>query len=65
MRPFRQFQFTGEPGVKVVPNDPTCPLSILKTFLTNDVINNIVLYTNYVCCNFKTKSFIHRKSCRM
>ena len=46
MQPFHEFQFTGEPGVKVVPNDPTCPLSILKTFLTNDVINNIVLYTN-------------------
>ena len=45
IRPCREFQFTGSPGVKVVPNDPTCPLSILKTFLT-DVINNIVLYTN-------------------
>ena len=45
-RPFREFQFTGTPGVKVVPNDNTCPLSVLKTFLTDRVISNIVLYTN-------------------
>ena len=43
-RPFREFQFTGTPGVKVVPNDHT--LSVLKTFLFDKVISNIVLYTN-------------------
>ena len=45
-RPFREFQFAGTPGVKVVPNDHTCPLSVLKTFLTDKIISNIVLYTN-------------------
>ena len=45
-RPFQEFEFIGLPGVKVAPHDHICPLSILKTFLTDEVISNIVLYTN-------------------
>ena len=45
-RPFQEFEFIGLPGVKVVPRDHICPLSIVKTFLTDEVISNIVLYTN-------------------
>ena len=45
-RPFQEFEFIGLPEVKVGPRDHICPLSILKTFLTDEVISNIVLYTN-------------------
>ena len=36
-------------------DDPTCPLSILKTFLSDELMNNIVPFTNTYA------SFIHRE----
>ena len=45
-RDYRQFGFMGEPGVKVQPDDITCPLEVLKTFLTDEIMNDIVTYTN-------------------
>ena len=38
--------FFGTPGMKVVPKDPSCPLSILKTFLSDELVGEIVQYTN-------------------
>ena len=34
------------PGVKNIPTDSTCPLAILKTFLTDKMVADIVDYTN-------------------
>ena len=45
-RPLRQFQFIGTPGVKVQPDDITSHLECLKLFLSDNVISNIVRYTN-------------------
>ena len=45
-RDYREFLFAGSSGVKINPVDHTCPLSILKTFLTDDLISNIVVFTN-------------------
>ena len=42
----REFQFTGSPGVKNIPTNPTCPLEVFKTFLSENIINDIVQYTN-------------------
>ena len=42
----RSFQFTSKPGVKVMPSDPVSPISILKTFIGDSLIKNIVEYTN-------------------
>ena len=42
----REFSFTGTPGVKVQPSGPTCPLSVVKSFLTDDIIKQVVEYTN-------------------
>ena len=42
----REFGFTGTPGVQVQPSDLTCPLSVVKTFLTDDIIRQIVEHTN-------------------
>ena len=45
-RDYREFLFAGPSGVKINLDDTTCPLSILKTFLTDELISNIVLFTN-------------------
>ena len=45
-RGFREFLFAGSSGVKINVADPTCPLSIIKTFLTDELLSNIVLFTN-------------------
>ena len=45
-RDYREFLFAGASGVKINVDDPTCPLSILKTFLSDELINNVVLFTN-------------------
>ncbi|CAE1329476.1 unnamed protein product [Acanthosepion pharaonis] len=39
-------QFTGIPGINMQPNDPGCCLHWLKMFLTDDLVNIIVLETN-------------------
>ena len=45
-RPLRQFQFIGTPVVKVEPADITSHLECLKLFLSDNVLSNIVEYTN-------------------
>ena len=45
-RPYREFLFTGIPGINVFPEDGTCPLETLKLFLTDDLINSLVTHTN-------------------
>ena len=45
-RDYREFLFAGPSGVKINLDDTTFPLSILKTFLTDELISNIVLFTN-------------------
>ena len=45
-RPYREFLFTSNPGVKVRIEDKSCALSILKTFLTDKLIDDIVSHTN-------------------
>ena len=42
----REFNFFGSPGVKNISENPNCPLSILKTFLTDELIDDIVIFTN-------------------
>ena len=42
----RQFRFTEMPGVNVLPEDCTSPMSILKTFLTDELVQEIVDSTN-------------------
>ena len=41
----REFHFTGTSGVKNISDDRSCPLSVLKTFLTDNLISNIVKFT--------------------
>ena len=54
-RPYREFPFTGSSGVKLnvddvdgedMVYDPTCPLEIVKTFLSEKLMNDIVEHTN-------------------
>ena len=45
-RPKRGFPFTSIPGVHIQSDDPTSPLSILKTFLSDQLIDSIVDFTN-------------------
>ena len=45
-RPYWEFPFSGNPGVKAVIHDKSCPLSILKTFLTEKLVAEIVSHTN-------------------
>ncbi|XP_012565096.1 piggyBac transposable element-derived protein 4-like [Hydra vulgaris] len=42
----REFPFAAINKVNKVPEKHDCPLAVLKTFLTDDIINNIVQYTN-------------------
>lgn len=42
----RSFQFTGKQCAKVMPFDPASPISILKTFVGDHLLENIVEYTN-------------------
>ena len=42
----REFHFTGTSGVKNISDEPSCPLSFLKSFLTDDLISNIVKFTS-------------------
>ena len=44
--PLRQFPFIGTPGVKVEPADITSHLECLKFFFLDNVISNVVEYTN-------------------
>ena len=42
----RRFNFTSTPGVNILPEDSTSPRSILKMFLSDELIDNIVNFTN-------------------
>ena len=42
----REFNFSGTPGVQNISDNPSCPLTVLKTFLTDEIICNIVTFTN-------------------
>ena len=42
----RRFNFVGDPGVKVVPDDITSPLSVFKTFFSDELIQHILHATN-------------------
>ena len=46
VRSKRRFNFTSTPGVNILPEDSTSPLSILKMFLSDELIDNIVNFTN-------------------
>ena len=41
-----RFRFTATPGININPSDPKSALSVLKTFISDDVIDNFVQYTN-------------------
>jgi len=45
-KPYHEFPFTGNPGVNANIYDQTCLLSILKTFLSDNLIEGIVKHTN-------------------
>ena len=42
----REFTFSGTPDIKVQAEDIDSPLYFLKTFITNEIISDIVKYTN-------------------
>ena len=42
----RRFNFQGTPGVHAEPYDPSSPLALLKTFVTDEIVENIVNFTN-------------------
>ena len=42
----RCFNVVGDPGVKVVPDDTTSPLSVFKTFFSDELVQHIVHATN-------------------
>ena len=44
-RGLRKFHCIGTSRVKNISGDPICPLSVLKTFLTDDLIHHIVKFT--------------------
>ena len=46
MRPPTEFNFSGSPGVQLISDDPSYPLSVFKTFLTDEIISDLVEYTN-------------------
>ena len=45
-RAYREFPFLGLPGVNIFLEDSTCSLDTLKLFLTDELIENLVTYTN-------------------
>ena len=57
----REFHFTGSSGVKNISDDPSCPLSVLKTFLTDDLILNIVKFTNTYVALMKQSQGVQEK----
>ena len=57
----REFHFTGSSGVKNISDDPSCPLSVLKTFLTDDLILNIVKFTNTYVALMKQSQGVKEK----
>ena len=52
-----EFHFTG----KNISDDPSCPLSVLKTFLTDDLISNIVKFTNTYAALMKQSQVVKEK----
>ena len=57
----REFHFTGTSGVTNIGDDPSCPLSVLKTFLTDDLISNIVKFTNTYVALMKQSQGVKEK----
>ena len=45
-RDHRRFPFSGKSKVCCNPTDPSSPLSVLKTFLTDELMDNITAHTN-------------------
>ena len=46
VRAKRRFNFQGIPGVHAEPYDPSNPLAFLKTFITDELVENVVNFTN-------------------
>ena len=42
----RRFQYEGHSGVKVMPDNPNSPMSIFKTFFTDELVQHLVDATN-------------------
>ena len=42
----RRFTFTGNPGVNTLPEDPEDVVDVFKTFLSDEIIDTFVEYTN-------------------
>ena len=57
----REFHFTGTSGVKNISDDPSWPLSVLKAFLTDDLISNIVKFTNTYVALMKQSQVVKEK----
>ena len=51
----------GTSGVQNISDDPSCPLSVLKTFLTDDLISNIVKFTNTYVALMKQSQVVKGK----
>ena len=46
VRAKRRLNFQGIPGVHAEPYDPSSPLTFLKTFITDELVENIVNFTS-------------------
>ena len=46
VRAKRRLNFQGIPGVHAEPYDPSSPLAFLKTFITDELVENIVNFTS-------------------
>ena len=42
----RRFEFEGEPGIKVQPEDLTSPFSVFKMFYSEELVENVTAFTN-------------------
>ena len=60
-RSLRQHQFLGTPGVKIRPEDITSHLECLMLFLSDNVISNIVEYTNSYPATMQSLPEIRRR----
>ena len=46
VHPRQKFLFTSHEIVNIQPDNPISPVSVAKTFLTNELVDSIVVFTN-------------------
>ena len=61
----RRFTFTGNPGVNTFPEDPEDVIDVFKTFLSDEIIDTFVEYTNLYADTIINTPAIQEKNKRM